>query len=129
MRYAFRKAGNSRLRVTIDCSQVFIDRPKSLNVRAATWSDYKLHITVKFLICISSTGYVTFSSGYYSGRSNDKIITADREFHDCFADRGFQIEEELMSKFCIPGVPPGARVKAQMTTAEYKTTKRVEEFT
>ena len=76
------------------------------------WSDYKLHITAKFLICISPTGYIAFSSGRYSGRSNDKIITADREFHNCFADRGFQIKEELMSKFFTPSVPPGARMKA-----------------
>ena len=33
----FRKAGHSRLRVIIDCSEVFIERPKSLTVQAATW--------------------------------------------------------------------------------------------
>ena len=41
------------------------------------------------------------------------------------ADRGFQIKEELMLKFCTLSVPPGARVKTQMTTAECKTTKNV----
>ena len=36
------------------------------------------------------------------------------------ADRGFQIKEELMLNFCTLSVPPGARVKAQMTTSEFK---------
>ena len=41
------------------------------------------------------------------------------------ADRGFQIKEELMLKFCSLSVPPGARVKSQMTMAGCKKTKDV----
>ena len=128
----FCKAGHSRLRVIIDCSEVFIERPKSVNVQAATWSDYKSHNTVKVLIGISPTRYVTFLFDCYSGRSSDKFITADSGFYDCLdhydevmADRGFQIKEELMLKFCTLSVPQGARVKAPMTMAECKTTKNV----
>ena len=128
----FRKAGHSRLKVIIGCSEVFIERPKSVNVQAATWSNYKARNTVKFLIGTSPTGYVTFLSECYSGRSSDKFITADSGFYDCLdlcdevmADRSFQIKEELILKFCTLSVPPGARVKAQMTTAECKTTKDV----
>ena len=29
----------------MDCAVVFIERPKSLPAQAATWSDYKYHIT------------------------------------------------------------------------------------
>ena len=121
----FHKAGHSDLRVIIDCSEVFFEREKSLDVQAATRSDYKSHNTVKFLTAISPTRCVTFLSDYYSGRSSDKFITADSGFYDCLdvcdevmADRGFQIKEEPMLKFCTLSVPPGARVKAQMTTAE-----------
>ena len=64
----FCKAGHSKLRVIIDCSEVFIERPKSVNVQAATWSDYKSHNTVKVLIGISPTRYVTFLFDCYSGR-------------------------------------------------------------
>ena len=32
------------------------------------------------------------------------------------ADRGFQIHEELLLRFCSLQVPPGARAKSQMTT-------------
>ena len=41
------------------------------------------------------------------------------------ADRGFQIKEELMLRYCSLSVRPGARVKAQMTAGEYKRAKDV----
>ena len=120
----FRKS-SANLRVIIDSSEVFTEMPKSVDVQAATWSDYKSHNTVKFLIGISPAGYVTFLSDCYSVGSSDKLITADSDFYDCLdlydevmTDRVFQTKEELMLKFCSPSVPPGARVKAQMTTAE-----------
>jgi len=99
---AFRKAGHSNLRVIIDCSEVFIERSKALDVQAATWSDYKSHNTIKFLIGISPAGFVTFLSDCYSGRSSDKFITADCGFYECLepydevmADRGFQLKKNL----------------------------------
>ena len=58
----FPKAHHLNLKVIIDCSEVFIERPKFLDVQAATWSDYKSQNTVKFLIGISPIGCVTFSS-------------------------------------------------------------------
>ena len=105
---------------------------KDQNAQAATWSDYKSHNTVKFLIGISPAGFVTFLSDCYGGRASDRFITSDSGFYDCLdpydevmADRGFQIKEELMLKFCSLSVPPGARVKAQMTSSECKRTKDV----
>ena len=41
------------------------------------------------------------------------------------ADRGFQIKEELLLRFCKLSVPPGARTKAQMTTTECIKTKHI----
>ena len=41
------------------------------------------------------------------------------------ADNSFQIKKELMLKIYTLNVQPGARVKAQMTTTECKTTKDV----
>ena len=58
MSKVFRKAGLSNLRVMIDCSEVFIERPNSLDVQAVTWSDCKLHNTVKLLVGISPAGFV-----------------------------------------------------------------------
>ena len=41
------------------------------------------------------------------------------------ADRGFQIEEELLFHFCSLDVASGGRMKSQMTSAEIKKTKDV----
>ena len=41
------------------------------------------------------------------------------------ADRGFQIHEELLLRFCSLQEPPGARAKSQMTTDECKKTKDI----
>ena len=35
----FRKVGHSKTRCMIDCTEVFIEHPKSLHARAATWSN------------------------------------------------------------------------------------------
>ena len=48
---------------------------------------------------------------------------------EVMADRGFQIKEELMFRFCSLSVPPGACVKSQMTMAESKKTKGNCKFT
>ena len=97
----FVKTGHSKCRVIIDCAEVFIERSKSLVNQAVTWSDYKHHNTLKFLIGISPTGYITFLSCCYGGRATDKYITNDSGFYDLLeredeimADRGFQIREE-----------------------------------
>lgn len=61
-----------------------------------------------------------------------KAICNDSGFFDLLergdeimADSGFQIREELMLRYCTLSVPPGARVKAQMTASECKHTKDV----
>ena len=42
--------------VIIDCFEVFMERPTSLMARVQTWSNYKKHNTVKFLIGITPQG-------------------------------------------------------------------------
>ena len=54
----FIKAGYKKCRVILDCAEVFIERPKSLINQACTWSEYKHHNTIKFLVGLSPTGLV-----------------------------------------------------------------------
>ena len=109
--------------IILDCAKVFTERPKSLINQACTWSEYKHHNTIKFLVGISPTGYITFLSDCYGGRASDRYIVKDSGFYDLLeredmvmADRRFQIHEELLLRFCSLQVPPGARAKSQMTT-------------
>ena len=126
------KAGHKKTRCIIDCSEVYIERPKSLSVQAATWSDYKKHNTFKFLIGIAPSGFITFLSDSYGGRTSDQYICQNSGFYrlleygdEIMADRGFQIKEDLLHHYCTLSIPPGARVKSQMTAKECKKTKEV----
>ncbi|XP_047137527.1 uncharacterized protein LOC124814027 [Hydra vulgaris] len=74
-----------------------------------------------FLVGISPNGFITFLSDCYGGRCSDNFITKDSGFYDLLerddevmADREFQIQEELLLRFCTLIVPPGARLKSQM---------------
>ncbi|XP_065665448.1 uncharacterized protein LOC136086880 [Hydra vulgaris] len=127
----FVKAKHHKCRVILDCFEIFIERLKSLYNQAVTWSDYKHHNTVKVLIGIAPNGYITFLSKCYGGRASDKFITSESGFYnllergdEVMADRGFQIRE-LLFRYCSLSVPPGARVKSQMTATECKKTTDV----
>ncbi|XP_065915688.1 uncharacterized protein [Dysidea avara] len=61
--------------VIIDCFEIYIECPTSLTARAQTWSNYKKHNTVKFLIGITPQGSVSFISKGLGGRVLDVHLT------------------------------------------------------
>ena len=67
MPMAFQKHFKKKVTVIIDCFEVFIERPSNLMARAQTWSSYKHHNTVKFLIGITPQGSVSFISSGWVG--------------------------------------------------------------
>ena len=60
MPHDFVQAYGRKVVVVIDCFEVFIDCPGDLLARACTWSNYKHHNTVKFLIGICPQGVISF---------------------------------------------------------------------
>ncbi len=52
-----------------------MERPTSLKARAQTWSNYKHHNTIKFLIGIAPQGVITFISKGWGGRVSDVYLT------------------------------------------------------
>ena len=56
---AFIKTENNKCRVILDCAEVLIERPKSLDCQAATRRDYN------FLVGISPSGSINFLSSCY----------------------------------------------------------------
>ena len=51
-----------KVTVILDCFEVFFERPTNLEARAATWSSYKHHNTVKVLLGITPQGSVSYVS-------------------------------------------------------------------
>ena len=97
-----------------DCSETFIDRPWDLDLQAATWSDYKHHNTLKYLVAIAPDGLISFISVSWGGRTTDRYIVQQSGFLDrldpgdlVLADRGFTIQEDLLFRNAKLVIPPG----------------------
>lgn len=60
MPLVFKQNFGNKVAVIIDCFEMYMERPSSLIVRAMTWSNYKHHNTVKFLIGITPLGVISF---------------------------------------------------------------------
>lgn len=119
-------------RCIIDCSELFIEMPTSFDARAKTYSNYKKHNTVKFLIGITPCGTICFLPKCWGGRASDKTITQESNFFNfiepgdvILADHGFTIEEDIAlhgGKLLIPSFTRG---KAQLSQEDVECSKRL----
>ena len=116
----------------IDCSEIFTETPKHLELQSATWSEYKHHNTLKFLVCVAPNSAITFLSKAYTGRISDKEITLKCVFLDMLlrysnimADKGFNIFDECTARCLHFTVAPGRRGASQMTPAEINKTSAI----
>ena len=121
-----------RCAIIIDCFEIFIERPTSLTARAQTWSNYKKHNTVKFLIGITPQGSVSFISKGWGGRVSDVHLTEHCGLLQnllpgdiILADRGFTIQDKA-GMFCAEvKIPPFTRGKKQLSKLEVDTTRQL----
>ena len=116
----------------IDCTEVFIERPLNLNARAQTWSNYKNHNTIKYLIAISPSGVVSFLSEGWGGRVSDREITLQSGFLEkiehgdlILADRGFTISMELATRGASLEIPAFTRGKTQLSGREVDRSRKI----
>ena len=118
--------------VIIDCFEIFIERPTNLKARAQTWSNYKHHNTVKFLIGISPQGAISFISKGWGGRVSDVHLTENCGILDkllpgdlILADRGFNIHESA-GLFCAQvKIPPFTKGKNQLSKTEVDNSRQL----
>ena len=116
----------------LDCTEIFIERPARIKTRAQTYSTYKGHNTLKYLIAIAPCGYIMFVSDGYGGRASDNHVTKTcgllnflRPGDEVMADRGFTIGEQLFARQVKLNIPPFLKKRAQMTEKEVTETRRV----
>ena len=116
----------------IDCTEMFIETPKDPKIKAATWSDYKHHHTLKVLVSIMPCGSFNFVSEAWGGRASDVAITRQSGFYDILeygdevmADKGFTIGEDLLIRHARLHMPPGKRGSEQMRKQDVVKTKEI----
>ena len=122
----------SKVVCIIDCFEIFIERPVALHARAATYSNYKKHNTVKVLIAITPTGSISFISKAWGGRVSDKEITQKCGFldkiqydDDVMADRSFNIADDLAVCGARLLMPAFTRGKNQLSQVEVERSRRL----
>ncbi|XP_062602759.1 uncharacterized protein LOC134264482 [Saccostrea cucullata] len=107
------KASFPNTRVIIDCTEVFIQKPRSPTAQSQTYSNYKNHNTFKALVGITPSGAFSFVSEFWGGNVSDRFITANSGFLDkispgdeVMADRGFVIRDYLLERKAKLVIPP-----------------------
>ncbi len=122
----------SKCACIIDCFEIFIERSSNLLARAQTWSSYKHHNTVKYLIGIAPQGVTIFLSKGFGGRCSDVWVTEHCGFLQkllpgdlILADRGFDISEMLQKVMAILGIPAFTKGKKQLDPLDLENTRKL----
>ena len=85
-------------------SEVFIETPSDLHMQSSTWSAYKHHNTVKFLVACTTNGAISYISPVYVESLPDAELTCECGFLSALkdkpgisimSDRGFTIKDML----------------------------------
>lgn len=121
-------------RALIDCSELFIEKPHNPDTQSQSWSSYKHHNTLKFLLAVTPNGVPSFVSDCYGGRISDKELThlsgvlSSSRFErgdSVMVDKGFDIDELTEQQGVKLEQPPFLRGKDQLDEDEVVTTRRI----
>uniref|UniRef100_A0A8C2JN52 DDE Tnp4 domain-containing protein n=1 Tax=Cyprinus carpio TaxID=7962 RepID=A0A8C2JN52_CYPCA len=112
--------------------EVFIEKPSNLLAQAQTWSNYKHHHTVKFLLGVAPQGYVTYISCAWGGRVSDKQITIEIGLLKnllpgdiVLADRGFNIADSVGFYCASLQIPAFTKGRKQLSVYEVAETRKI----
>ena len=97
----------------IDGTEIFIQRPSNLATQKSSYSDYKSHTTVKYLVAIdTSTGVFVYISPGFSGNSSDRftvqysgILDELKPGQRILADKGYNARDLFAQKRCFLTIP------------------------
>lgn len=118
----------------IDGSEVFIETPSDLHMQSSTWSHYKHHNTVKFLLACTPNGAICYISPVYVGSISDKELTCNSGFLtslqdkpgiSIMADRGFTIKDVLSELNIGLNIPPFLEKRKQLPPDEIEVGRKI----
>jgi len=97
----------------VDGKDIFIQRPSNLTTQKSSYSDYKSHTTVKYLVAIDTfTGVFIFVSPGFSGSSSDRftiqnsgILEELKPGQQILADKGYNARDMCAQKRCFLTIP------------------------
>ena len=128
----FKAVSLQNVRCIIDCSEIFIEKPHNFKARAATYSNYKHHNTVKFLVGITPSGAFCFISQAWGGRVTDRHLAANCGFLNLLetddvilADRGFRIGDLLSEKNAKLIIRASTKNKNQLSAEEVRQSRKM----
>ncbi|XP_061692084.1 uncharacterized protein LOC133509230 isoform X1 [Syngnathoides biaculeatus] len=125
----------------IDCTEIRIQKPSSLNAQSQTYSTYKSCNTLKALVAVDPRGSVIFSSMLFAGSISDKEIYKKSGFQSMLiqlveigylktgdgimADKGFDIVKEVEDVGLKLNIPPFAKSGIQMNSHDVNLTQKI----
>ena len=118
----------------IDGSEVFIETPSDLFMQSSTWSQYKQHNTVKFLVACTPNGGICYISPVYIGSISDVELTRrsgflakleDKPGISIMADRGFTIKDLLKELHIDLNIPPFLEGRRQLPSTEVDAGRKI----
>lgn len=122
----------SDTRIVLDCTEIFIQTPSSLENKCQTYSNYKSHNTFKSLIGISMTGAVCLVSKLWGGSTSDVHITRNCGLLETLqpgdavmADKGFVHIQQDLEKMGVKLYCPPFKTKSQFSKEEVEINRRI----
>ena len=118
----------------IDGSEVFIETPSDIHMQSSTWSQYKHHNTVKFLVACTPNGALCYLSPVYVGSTSDIELTRvcgflttlqDKPGISIMADRGFTIKVRLKELNIELNIPPFLDGRSQLPAQEIQLGRKI----
>ena len=118
----------------IDGSEIFIETPSDLFMQSSTWSQYKQHNTVKFLVACTPNGGICYISPVYVGSISDVELTRrsgfltkleDKPGISIMADRGFTIKDMLKDLGIDLNIPPFLEGRRQLPSTEVEAGRKI----
>lgn len=132
MPQSFKESFGNKITVIIDCFEIFIEKPSNKNAASQTWSSYKHHNTIKYLIGICPQGSICFISDAFGGRASDKYITEHSGFLDhllpgdlVLTDRGFTVQNTVRLYMAEVLTPAFLKGQKQLHPKEVEATRKI----